>query len=295
VDVLSFSALLLPTLAISAVLPAPTGPFAVGRVTVEWVDRSRIEPLSPDHGYRVLMVDIWYPADSSAGASAPYLDASAFERAIGAPGLRRQLGGAYEAVREGRVQTHAVAGAPFSRSIARAPVLAFSPGGGLVRETDRRIIACLNQDGLAGKRPFRLEAGGWGTNQRFMLMQRASESGPPPDEELAAMKITRERAMGLLARLDSDHDAALQSVRGGSYEVVLNTSITTHMDFTDLPILGAPTQADSDLHARVLSVVRTWTLAFFDQSLRAKRASLLDQPAGGDVVQSVRRFNLRRP
>jgi len=406
VDVLSFSALLLPTLAISAVLPAPTGPFAVGRVTVEWVDRSRIEPLSPDHGYRVLMVDIWYPADSSAGAAAPYLDASAFERAIGAPGLRRQLGGAYEAVREGRVQTHAVAGAPFSRSIARAPVLAFSPGGGLVREvyaaqiedlvshgyvvaaishpydaivtvysdghavvydaarwptvpsfegewnlnqldwhardirfvldeleradriqatelpfaghldfarigvlghsfggvaaayaceTDRRIIACLNQDGLAGKRPFRLEAGGWGTNQRFMLMQRASESGPPPDEELAAMKITRERAMGLLVRLDNDHDAALQSVRGGSYEVVLNKSITTHMDFTDLPILGAPSQADSDLHARVLSVVRTWTLAFFDQSLRAKRASLLDQPAGGDVVQSVRRFNLRRP
>jgi hypothetical protein len=76
--------------------------------------------------------------------------------------------------------------------------------------------------------------------------------------------------------------------------VVLNKSNTTHMDFTDLPILGAASQADSELHTRVLSVVRAWTLAFFDQSLRAKRASLLDQPAGGDVVQSVRRFNTRR-
>src|SRR5205823_341872 len=40
-------------------LPAPTGPFAVGRVTVHWTDTSRFEPLAADHGYRELMVDIW--------------------------------------------------------------------------------------------------------------------------------------------------------------------------------------------------------------------------------------------
>jgi hypothetical protein len=392
-------------LAVSAALPAPTGPLAVGRVTVEWVDRSRIEPLSPDHGYRVLMVDIWYPVDASSGASALYLDAAAFERAIGAAGLRRQLGGAYDAIREGRVLTHAVPGAPFSHAVGRAPVLVFSPGGGLVREvyaaqiedlvshgyivaaishpydaivtvetnghsvvydakrwpeipsfpgewnlnqldwhardirfvvdelervdrtrapglpfaghldlrrigafghsfggvaaasacqSDRRITACLNEDGLAGKQPLHPGAGGWDVNQQFMLIQRAGETGPPPDEELAAMKITRERATELLARLDRDHDAVLQAVRGGSYEVVLSKSNTTHMDFTDLPILGAETQVEADLHARVLSVVRKWTLAFFDQSLRATRSPLLDQAASSDLVESVRRFNTRR-
>jgi predicted dienelactone hydrolase len=398
-----FSALLL--LAMSATLPAPTGPLTVGRVTVEWIDRSRIEPLSPDRGYRTLMVDIWYPADAAAGSPAPYLDAAAFERAIGAGGLRRQLGGAYEVIKEGRVQTHAVPGAPFSRSVSRAPVLVFSPGGGLVRElyaaqiedlashgyvvavishpydaivtvypdghpvvydakrwpnipsfegewnlnqvdwhardirfvidelergdripspgipfaghldltrigafghsfggvaaasacqSDRRIKACLNEDGLAGKRPFHLDTVGWGPHQRFMLLQIAGESGPVPDEELAAMKITRERANELLARLDRDHDAALQSVRGGSYEVVLDRLKTSHMDFTDLPVLGSQNEAEADLHDRVMSVVRTWTLAFFDESLRGRRSPLLDQAAPVEPVQSVRRFNTRR-
>jgi platelet-activating factor acetylhydrolase isoform II len=398
-----FSALLL--LAISATLPAPTGRLAVGRVTVEWVDRSRIEPLSPDHGYRTLMVDVWYPADASSASLAPYLDGAAFERALGAAGLRRQVGGAYDAIREGRVQTHAVAGASFSRAVARAPVLVFSPGGGLVREvyaaqiedlvshgyivaaishpydaivtvypddhwitydpkrwpeipdfpgrwnlnqlewhakdirfvldeleranhagtpglpfaghldfgrvgafghsfggvaaaqacqSDRRIRACLNEDGLAGKAPFNLDAGAWGMNQRFMLIQRAGDPGPPPDEELAKMKITRERAYELLGRLDRDHDAALQAVRGGSYEVVLTRANTTHMDFTDLPTLGAQTQAEADLHARVMSVVRRWTLAFFDESLRGTRSALLEHAASGELVESVRRFNTRR-
>jgi hypothetical protein len=42
------------------VLPTPTGPFAVGRVTTHWVDETRIEPLSPNHTYREVLVNIWY-------------------------------------------------------------------------------------------------------------------------------------------------------------------------------------------------------------------------------------------
>jgi hypothetical protein len=79
--------------AIVAALPAPTGPLPIGRVTVEWTDRSRIEPLSPDRSYRALMVDIWYPANAADGPPAAYLDVVAFERAIGPAGTRRQLGG----------------------------------------------------------------------------------------------------------------------------------------------------------------------------------------------------------
>ena len=215
---------------------------------------------------------------------------AAFERAIGAAGLRRQLEGAYDVVKAGRVETHAVAGAPFARQVTRAPVLIFSPGGGLVREiyaaqlenlashgfvvaavthpydgvvavypdghsiaydakrwpqipsflgewnlnqlewhsrdirfvldeleradrtatrlpfaghldlkrvgalghsfggvaaakacqTDRRFTACLNQDGLAGRQPFDADGGTWAANQRFMLIQRAADPGPPP-------------------------------------------------------------------------------------------------------------------
>jgi hypothetical protein len=387
-----------------AALPAPTGPYAIGRVTVEWVDRSRIEPLSADRGFRTLMVDIWYPADASQGPSAPYLDAATFERAIGKEGLRRQLGDAYEAVTTGRVTTHAVVSARFSRSVGRAPVLIFSPGGGLVRELyaaqledlashgfvvaaithpydgivtvypdghwitydskrwpqipsfegewnlnqlewhakdirfvldeldrtnrshaeglpvaghldlsrvgafghsfggvaatkacqiDRRISACLNQDGLAGKRPFDADGGRWTASQRFMLIQRAGDPGPPPDEELAKMKITRQQAEQLLARLNNDHDAAL-TLPGGSYEVVLDRAKTTHMDFTDLPLLGAGTNEDAEARIRVIATVRSLTLAFFDGSLKGKRPSMLQTTPANICVETIRRFGAAR-
>jgi len=128
-------------------LPGVTGPYSVGRVTVEWTDRSRMEPLAADHGYRTLVVDIWYPAEATSGAQAPYLDVAAFERAIGAAGMRRQLAPAYDVIIDGRVQTHAVVNAPFARSIGRAPVLIFSPGGGMVREVYAAQLADLASHG----------------------------------------------------------------------------------------------------------------------------------------------------
>ena len=386
--------------AVLAALPQPTGPYAVGRVTVEWRDRSRIEPLSDDRGGRRLIVDIWYPADASQGELAPYLDTAAFERAIGAAGLRRQLEGAYDAVKGGRVQTHAVAGAPLSRAVARAPVVIFSPGGGLVREvyaaqlehlashgfvvaaithpydgivavypdgqwitydakrwpqnpsflgewnlnqlewhardirfvldalqnvnrttpsappfaghldlervgafghsfggvaaakacqTDRRFTACLNQDGLAGKQPFDRDGGGWGANQRFMLIQRASDPGPPPEKDLASMKITRERAVELVSQLDRDQETAMRLV-GASYRVVLDRTKTTHADFTDLPLLAARTDDEAMAREQVATVVRELTLAFFDWSLRGKRPAMLSKRPAVPLIDAIDRF-----
>ncbi len=44
-------------------LPAPTGPFPVGRVTYDWVDPSATDPLAPKPGaQRELLVWIWYPS-----------------------------------------------------------------------------------------------------------------------------------------------------------------------------------------------------------------------------------------
>jgi predicted dienelactone hydrolase len=386
-------------LAVTAALPPPTGPFSVGRVTVEWVDRSRVEPLSDDRAGRRLMVDVWYPAEPSGGPTAPYLDVAAFERALGAAGLRRQLQGAYDVVKTGRLQTHAVAGAAFSRSVTRTPVLIFSPGGGMVREwyaaqledlashgfviaaithpydgivtvypdgqwvtydakrwpqipsflgewnlnqlewhardirfvldelervnrtrssdlpfagrldvshvgafghsfggvaaakacqTDRRFIACLNQDGLAAKQPFDRDGGSWLANQHFMLIQRASDKGPPPEKDLAAMKITREQAVELVSQLDRDQETAMRTV-GASYNVVLDPTKTTHADFTDLPMLAAQSD-DAMAKAHVVTVVRQLTLAFFDWSLRGKRPAMLAKRPVEPLIEAIRRF-----
>jgi hypothetical protein len=347
------------------------------------------------------MVDIWYPAEHSDGKSAEYLDAPAFERALGAAGFQRQFGDASEVVKAGLVQTQAVTGAPFSRSVARSPILIFSPGGGMVREVyasqiedlvshgyvvaaithtydgivavfpdghvitcdgkrwpqipsvageqnlnqlewhardiafvldelaranrttasplpfaghldfsrlgafghsfggmaaahacqiDRRIKACLNQDGLAAMQPFYLDPRGWGMDQPFMLIQRASDSAPPSDQDLAAMKLTRQQGDDLLIQLRHNQDAALRGAGRGSYKVILNNTKTTHMDFSDLPFLGARTPSESDTRARVLAVVRNWTLAFFDETLRGGKARVLVSKSPSELIEGVQRF-----
>ena len=377
----------------AAAVPAVTGPYSVGRVTVAWTDRSRIEPLRADHGYRTLVVDIWYPAEATSGAPAPYLDLVAFEGAIGAAGTRRELAPAYDAIKDGRVQTHAVVNAPFARSIGRAPVLIFSPGGGMVREvyatqladlashgfvvaavthpydgivavypdghivkydakrwppipsiegewnlnqldwhskdirfvldklsepsdgspltghidlrhvgafghsfggvaaaqacqTDARFTACLNEDGMAAWRPFNVNSGAWRPKQRFMLICRAFLPGPPP-----AVFADQLKARQLLNVLMQDHELAMRTVSGGSYEVGLDASKISDADFSDLPVLGAKTGDDADARVKVVSTIRALTLAFFDQTLRGNRSPLLKSTPHNEIVQSIRRFN----
>src|SRR6516164_8890922 len=44
-------------------LPAPTGPFAVGREIFDWTDDQHVDSLAPVSGTkRELLVWIWYPA-----------------------------------------------------------------------------------------------------------------------------------------------------------------------------------------------------------------------------------------
>jgi hypothetical protein len=122
--------------AVGAHLPVPDGPFAIGRVTILCEDKSRIEPLDPNHSPRRIMVDVWYPADSvdvKASPAAMYLDVKAIERVIGPEGLKKQLGTAYDVISAGKVTTHANEGARFASSLHRAPLLIFSPGGGMIR------------------------------------------------------------------------------------------------------------------------------------------------------------------
>jgi hypothetical protein len=142
---------------------------------------------------------------------------------------------------------------------------------------------------MAGKRPFDVDGGNWGANQRFMMIERAGPSGPPPDEELARMKLSRERAAELLAQLDRDHQGAMHRIAAG-YEVVLGPANTTHDDFTDLPVLAAQTDDDAMAKAHVVAVVRQLTLAFFDWSLRGKRPAMLVNTPAEPLIEAIRRF-----
>ena len=145
-------------------------------------------------------------------------------------------------------------------------------------------------------KPFYLDVQGWGMNQAFMLIERPPNREPLTDADLAAMKVTRARAMEIVGRLNADRDRALRSTGMGSYRVLLRRSVTTHTDFSDLQVLSARDTAERNQRMPVLMFVRSYTLAFFDKHVRDIKAPLLDRSAPDQLLESIERFGpAKRP
>ena len=105
-------------------LPSPTGPYAVGRASFDWVDQSREEPLGKPGDKRELLAWVWYPAEDTPGATlAPYLPTGLVSLREGSPWSL-----VYQ--RADTVRVHAVADAPVAAGGGRFPVLVFMPGMG---------------------------------------------------------------------------------------------------------------------------------------------------------------------
>jgi hypothetical protein len=162
-------------------------------------------------------------------------------------------------------------------------------------QADRRLLACLNQDGLEGWAPYHLDPRGWGMDQAFMLIQRSPPTEPPSAEELAAMKLTLAQAEEIVARLKAYEQSTLQNTGKGSYQVLIDTKRTTHMSFSDLPLLQASGLAEAGIAAQVSAVVRSYTLAFFDKTLKGTRAPLLEGAGPVAFVDGIRQFKPGKP
>jgi dienelactone hydrolase len=101
-------------------LPAPTGAFKVGR-------SGHSVKGSPD-----LMLYVWYPAEASAaGRPVPYIAGWPESQTALRDHLQRMFRDAFSAFEQGRVFSHAVAGAPVARRGARFPVIVFAHGLGV--------------------------------------------------------------------------------------------------------------------------------------------------------------------
>lgn len=104
-------------------LPAPAGPYAVGRTAYDWDDAARPDPFAPGTS-RELLVWVWYPAAPAQGAApAPYMSQTWAN--LREPGL-----GALFYQRVDRVRAHAVGDAPLATARDRYPVLILEPGLG---------------------------------------------------------------------------------------------------------------------------------------------------------------------
>lgn len=172
--------------------------------------------------------------------------------------------------------------APFAGhlDLRRVGVFGHSSGGraaALACRNDRRVKACLNQDGLAMKLPF--DTGTIpGFAQPFLVFVRPPPPGKPTDEELAQMGLTWPALEALIRKLDAGQEAAMQSTGRGSYRVTLSMPGVSHMSFGDQPILqaaGDPGRTEQSV--RNLETIRAYTRAFFDKSLRGARNTLLDR------------------
>jgi hypothetical protein len=184
---------------------------------------------------------------------------------------------------------------PFAGRMDLARVGAFGHSFGGVAaahacQKDQRIKACLNQDGAMGMKPFYLDARGWGMDQPFMFIERPPNREPLTDADLAELKLTLGQATEMRERLNASRDRVLQSIGTGSYRVLLQRKMTTHIDFSDLPLLAAKNQEEIQRCLDVMRVVRSYTRAFFDNYVRTMQAPLLGSVAPDPLIQSVERF-----
>lgn len=154
----------LPTAACGAATPhtrlrlklfPPTGPFAVGTVSLYLVDHSRRDPWVPSQP-RELMVSVWYPAVSVSGYPwAPWIPQAAGAlylhqfvgsfQTTGAAATSPSHGSSLPGVSLPMV--HAKEGAPVRVSAQRYPVVLYQPGLGDIRETGTGLASDLASRG----------------------------------------------------------------------------------------------------------------------------------------------------
>ncbi|NKQ53429.1 alpha/beta hydrolase [Amycolatopsis sp. K13G38] len=105
-------------------LPAPTGPYQVGRTIVEWTDSTRTDPLAPQPGKpRELSVWLWYPGVPAPGAQrAPYTPGAWAGLHLSGPARLGETGFT-------EVRGHSFADVPIATG--RFPVVVLEPGMGL--------------------------------------------------------------------------------------------------------------------------------------------------------------------
>jgi pimeloyl-ACP methyl ester carboxylesterase len=115
-------------------IPAPSGPFGIGRVGYDWVDPSRPDPYSSDpKAHRELMVYFWYPtSEKPADAEGAYLPGA--QRMDALPEIQSRMshefGKSWAGMISGAISSHAVERAPVLKSPRRLPVVIFSHGLG---------------------------------------------------------------------------------------------------------------------------------------------------------------------
>lgn len=128
-------------------------------------------------------------------------------------------------------------------------------------KADLRFKACLNFDGLQIGGPFSMEETAVPPSQPFLFLTKESQLHP-----------------GFLQSFESSSE---------SYWVVIHGA--SHDSFTDGPVLQPSLLPFPDRADRLMELIRNYTLAFLDHTLKGKPVGLLSKNAEESSV-SVRIF-----
>jgi predicted dienelactone hydrolase len=109
-----------------AKLPAPTGPYAVSRMTFDWK-----EPASKQTSARELRVDLWYPAERTSARLPEYVPPEVLRNHAAGEEMAAYYRDAWQSVSTGSVASYATANGKPARNAGAFPVLIFIPGAGM--------------------------------------------------------------------------------------------------------------------------------------------------------------------
>lgn len=145
-------------------------------------------------------------------------------------------------------------------------------------QLDRRIAACLSDDGLYERRPFfSLPTS---LRQPFLVL---AESNPGlSDEMIASTHLTR---AAFAAQEMEPRGTALEMYKASAtaaYLVIVATPDVTHMSFTDFALLDRSKSPSGELST--FRVIVTTTEDFFDSYLREKSITVYDPRSTGDIA-----------
>ncbi len=158
-------------------------------------------------------------------------------------------------------------------------------------QSDRRFKACLNLDGHAKSLAFYTDANGKGPQQPFMIFEDVAPE--LTEQQLAERNLTRQQVEQMRERERSRVIEALKTVKSGSYLVKLRGA--THQSFSDEPLILPFGDAKAKAaHRQRTEIIRAYTLAFFDQTLKNQNANLLKNPSGNYPEVTVERFSPAR-
>lgn len=237
------------TRTVSLQTPPLTGRFPVGTMSLRLADRSRRDPSSPS-GVQELMVQFWYPAQSTRGhAVAPYVPAHVArlaERYYRIPGHLVE-----------RLRTRAYTGVPITPG--HHAVLLYSPGLGDMRSDDTALEENLASDGFVVVAIDHTHEAHWvqfpdGRIVRWSVPYTSSNS----NGWTSAMALRRVKDLQFVAaelsKLDRGNPVlhgALDLARVGAFGFSLGGSTAANAMKTD-PQIRAGADLDGAIHPPVL-------------------------------------------